>query len=63
MKNDVIHKYPNTKQELLYFNDKYIFIKIINKLKMDKKGRVIKHTSEKIYILKFENLFDESLKN
>ncbi|MNQ29864.1 hypothetical protein D3C85_431880 [compost metagenome] len=63
VKNDVIHKYPNTKQELLYFNDKYIFIKIINKLKMDKKGRVIKHTSEKIYILKFENLFDESLKN
>lgn len=63
VEKDVAHKYPNTKQELLYFNDKYIFIKIINKIKMDKKGKVLKHTSEKIYIMKFETLFDESLKN
>lgn len=63
VKMDVENKYPNTKQELLYFNDKYIFIKIIDKIKMDKKGKVLKHTSEKIYIMKFETLFDESLKN
>jgi hypothetical protein len=63
VKTDVAHKYPNTKQELLYFNDKYIFIKIIDKIKMDKNGKVLKHTSEKIYIMKFETLFDESLKN
>lgn len=63
VKKDVASKYPNTKQELIYFNDKYIFIKIIDKIKMDKKGKVLKHTSEKIYIMKFETLFDESLKN
>ncbi|MBC5836806.1 hypothetical protein [Flavobacterium muglaense] len=63
VKKDVANKYPNTKQEFLYFNDKYIFIKIIDKIKMDKKGKVLKHTSEKICIMKFETLFDESLKN
>ncbi len=58
VKIDVAHKYPNTKQKILYFNDKYIFIKIINKIKMDKKGKILKHTSEKIYIMKLESLFE-----
>lgn len=60
VKTDVANKFPNTKQELLYFNDKYIFFKIIDKIKMDRKGKVLKHNiSEKIYIVKFEYLFNE----
>lgn len=59
VKSDVAQKYPNTKQELLYFNDKYIFVKIIDKFKKDKKGKIIKHTNEKIYIMKLESLFNK----
>lgn len=59
IKNYVGNKYPNTKQELLYLNDKYIFIKIIEKFKRDKKGKIINHTKEKIYIMKLESLFND----
>jgi len=58
VKNDVANKFPNTEPKLLYFNDKYIFFKIIDKIKMDKNGKIIKHTSKKIYIMKFETLFE-----
>ncbi|RXM44236.1 hypothetical protein [Flavobacterium sp. YO64] len=57
IKKDVAHKFPNTKQELLYFNDKYMFIKITSKIKKDRKGKIIKN--EKIYIKKLESLFTD----
>ncbi|OCB70199.1 hypothetical protein [Flavobacterium crassostreae] len=46
--SEVNIKFPNSKQELLYFNDKYIFFKITDKLK-----------KEKVYITKIDNLFNE----
>ncbi|QIH37868.1 hypothetical protein G7A72_03210 [Flavobacterium sp. Sr18] len=63
VKLDVAKKYPNTKQKLLYFNDKYMFIKIIEGFKKDKKGKIIKHTNEKIYIMKLESLFTDESEN
>lgn len=42
VKNKVSHKFPNTKQVLLYFNDKYIFFNIYDKLGKDKNGKIIK---------------------
>ncbi|QZK90687.1 hypothetical protein K5V07_09360 [Flavobacterium sp. CHNK8] len=44
---DVKTKFPNTKQEILYFNDKYIFINIVDKSK-----------KEKVYITKLDDLFE-----
>ena len=55
----VADKYPNAKQEMLYFNDKYIFVKIIDRVKSDRIGKVLKPNTEKVYIVKFENLFKE----
>ena len=57
IKRDVAHKFPKTKQELLYFNDKYMFIKITGETKKNKKGKNVK--SEKIYIQKLESLFTD----
>lgn len=48
VKKDILVKFPKTKQELLYFNDKYIFFKIIDKSKMDK-----------VYIKKIDSLFED----
>lgn len=46
-KKEMKEKFPNTKQELLYFNDKYMFIRIIDK-----------SNKEKVYVTKLDNLFD-----
>lgn len=59
IKEGIAHKFPNTKQEIIYFNDKYIFIKIIEKLEKDKTGKILKHTKEKVYITKIESLFND----
>jgi hypothetical protein len=47
IKEDFSNKFPKTKQEILYFNDKYIFINIIDKSK-----------KEKVYITKLDDLFE-----
>lgn len=49
-------KYPNAKNEILYFNDKYIFIDVTDTLKLDK---VTKKTTEKIHIMELEKLFKD----
>lgn len=51
----ILEKYPNKEMVILYFNDKYIFIKIFDKTIFDKET---KKPFEYIYILKFENLFN-----
>ncbi len=58
VKKDVANKFPNTKQKILYFNDKYIFIKIIGLPIKDKKGKLIKAKTDKVYITKFDDLFE-----
>jgi hypothetical protein len=57
VKKDVANKFPNTNQQLLYFNDKYIFIKITGKPIKDKKGKLIKSKTDKVYITKLDDLF------
>jgi hypothetical protein len=59
VKSSIALKFPNTEQDLIYYNDKYIFIKITQKVKLNNKGKVIKDSSEKIYITKFESLFND----
>lgn len=53
---DVNKQYPNSKNEILYFNDKFIFFKLTDKYKIDKETK--KHV-EKIHIMELENLFAE----
>ncbi|PWB24668.1 hypothetical protein [Flavobacterium sp. HTF] len=47
-------KYPDSKNEILYFNDKFIFFKITDKHKIDKETDEL---TEKIEILKLDDLF------
>ncbi len=49
-------KYPTSKREILYFNDKYIFIDVTDTLKLDK---VSKLPIEKVHIIELEKLFAE----
>lgn len=49
------NKYPNCKREILYFNDKYMFVKIIDAPIYNDKTVVI----EKIYILPLDTLFNK----
>lgn len=49
-------KYPNSQNEILYFNDKYIFINVTDTLKLDKKT---KEPKEKIHIMELEKLFND----
>ncbi|EJL66521.1 hypothetical protein [Flavobacterium sp. CF136] len=49
-------KYPTSKREILYFNDKYIFINVTDTLKLDK---VSKLPIEKVHIIELEKLFNE----
>lgn len=49
-------KYPHSKNEILYFNDKYIFIDVTDTLKLDPKT---KKATEKIHIMELENLFND----
>lgn len=48
-------KYPASEKEILYFNDKYIFIKIFDKKIIDVET---KEPKEKIHIMELENLFN-----
>lgn len=48
--------YPDSKNEILYFNDKFIFFKIKDKNKIDYKTQ--KHT-ERIIIVKLDDVFDK----
>lgn len=48
--------YPNSKNEILYFNDKYLFIDVTDTLKLDDKTKMPK---EKIHILPLETLFND----
>jgi len=47
-------KFPNTSQEILYFNDKYIFVRVTNKIE-NKTGESV----DKVCILKIDELFDK----
>lgn len=49
-------KYPHSKNEILYFNDKYIFIDVTDTLKLDQKT---KKPREKIHIMELEKLFND----
>lgn len=49
-------KYPDSKNEILYFNDKFIFLKITDNHKIDKETNEL---TEKIDILKLEDLFNK----
>lgn len=49
-------KYPNSQSEILYFNDKYIFIKISDKAKND--SEALKPKS-KIHIMELDMLFKD----
>lgn len=56
VQSDLKVKYPNSKNEILYFNDKYIFIDVTDTLKLDTKT---KNPKEKIHIMEMENLFKD----
>ncbi|WET04849.1 hypothetical protein [Flavobacterium sp. YJ01] len=57
IKKDVSLKYPNTKQELLYFNDKYLFIKLINIPQKASKDKKKMKKEDKVYIMELNKLF------
>ena len=50
-------KYPTSKREILYFNDKYIFINVTDTLKVDK---ISKLPIEKVHIIELSNLFGDN---
>jgi len=59
IKQDVKNKFPDKKQETLYFNDKFIFIKLIDVPKKGKKGQNLKQ-KDKIYFMKLDELFENA---
>lgn len=59
IKTDISKKYPNTKQELLYFNDKYLFIKIIDIPKKTSNEEKNKQKEDKFYIMELNKLFSK----
>lgn len=54
--SNVNKEYPDSKNEVLYFNDKFIFFKFTDKKINDK---VTKEPLEKIHIVKLESLFND----
>ncbi|MFV8466482.1 hypothetical protein [Flavobacterium sp. LB1P62] len=56
IENILEEKYPTSQREILYFNDKYIFIKIYDKSKIDLET---KKPIGKIHIMELEKLFND----